>query len=106
MGAGVAKNLARRQAAVLVSTAFCRRQRGGVPTWHGSRSRAGAGMDLEEQAITAMLGRLSADDLAVLHQVYCANWRKPKPSIWMLPFLYAGCWHVLQGAKPDHQACV
>ena len=69
MGAGGGRNLARRQAAVLVFDRLLSKaaRRG---TQHGMGHGAGQGpvMDLEEQAITAMLGRLSADDLAVLHQ--------------------------------------
>ena len=68
-GPGGGKNLARRQAAVLVFDRLLSKaaRRG---TQHGMGHGAGQGpvMDLEEQAITAMLGRLSADDLAVLHQ--------------------------------------
>ena len=106
-GPGVARISPAVRPQCLFSTAFCRRQRGGVPNmaWvtEQGRGRSWTSKNRPSRPCWAVYPLMI---LLCFIRIYCANWRKPKPSIWMLPFLYTGCWHVLQGTKPDHQACV
>ena len=68
-GPGGGRNLARRQAALLVfGRLLSSAARRGAQQNTGHDAGQGPTMDLEEQAISAMLGRLSGDDLATLHQ--------------------------------------
>ena len=70
-------------------------------TWHGSRAGQGPVMDLEEQAITAMLGRLSADDLAVLHQDILRQLAETETLNMDAAIPLYGLLASLQGTKPD-----
>ena len=90
----------------LFSTGFCPRQRGGAPSM-ARRSPQGRGRqwtskNRPSRPYWAGYRRMT---LPRFIRIYCDSWRRQKPSIWMRPSRYTGCWHALQGTKPDHQAC-